>query len=139
MKLPLPDINDDGSYSFTAGLSVDADGSPHAYNQPPNKGLDYIENAGHRGNWWGLACNHNGDPYVQGAHGSNGASGSKEIPLELLQVGKQAFLGIHRPALMIGNAAKNCPVADDLFPLLHFDRAKPRQIRPPDIFVTCAG
>lgn len=69
MKLPLPDLNDDGGYSFTAGMSVDADGSPHAYNQPPEKGLDYIENAGHRGNWWGLACNSHGDPYVQGAQG----------------------------------------------------------------------
>ena len=45
--------------TFTAGMTIDADGSPHAYHpdgSPP--GLDYLGNAGHTGNWWAI-CTHN--------------------------------------------------------------------------------
>lgn len=54
------------SIHFTAGLMIDADGSPHAYHprgSPP--GLDYLANAGKPGNWWGVATDENGNPYVQ--------------------------------------------------------------------------
>lgn len=51
--------------AFKGGMSVDADGSPHAYN-PQNTGLDALGNAGRPGNWWGLATNSAGKPYVQG-------------------------------------------------------------------------
>jgi hypothetical protein len=47
---------------------IDADGSPHAYHpkgSPP--GLDYLANAGKPGNWWGIATDDNGKPYVQTA------------------------------------------------------------------------
>jgi hypothetical protein len=51
--------------AFKSGLSIDADGSPHAYH-PRNIGLDALGNAGHAGNWWGLATDSRGQPYVQG-------------------------------------------------------------------------
>jgi peptidoglycan hydrolase-like protein with peptidoglycan-binding domain len=51
--------------AFKSGMSIDADGSPHAYN-PSNTGLDALGNAGRPGNWWGLSTNSSGKPYVQG-------------------------------------------------------------------------
>lgn len=51
--------------AFKGGMSIDADGSPRAYH-PQNTGLDALGNAGKPGNWWGLATNSNGKPYVQG-------------------------------------------------------------------------
>lgn len=51
--------------AFRGGLSVDADGSPRAYH-PRNIGLDALGNAGRPGNWWGLATDGRGQPYVQG-------------------------------------------------------------------------
>lgn len=51
--------------AFKGGMSVDADGSPHAYN-PSNTGLDALGNAGKPGNWWGLATDSRGKPVVQG-------------------------------------------------------------------------
>lgn len=60
--------NDDGSVSWTGQLTVDGDGSPHCY-APANSGLpalDYLGNAGHPGNWWGIATDSHGQPYIQG-------------------------------------------------------------------------
>lgn len=57
---------DDGRLAFVAGLQIDADGSPRAYH-PRGKGLDYLANAGKPGNWWGIATDSKGQPYVQGA------------------------------------------------------------------------
>lgn len=51
-------------YFFSSGMTIDADGSPHAYN-PSNTGLDYLANAGSPGNWWGIATDANGNPYIQ--------------------------------------------------------------------------
>lgn len=62
-------LNDDGSVSFRGELTIDADGSPHAYHPkgcPP--GLDYLANAGRPGNWWGIATNKSGTPFVQGVN-----------------------------------------------------------------------
>ena len=53
------------AFFFPGHLEIDADGAPHAYH-PQNKGLDYLGNAGHPGNWWGLAVDASGDPYIQG-------------------------------------------------------------------------
>ncbi|MFT3706282.1 MAG: peptidoglycan-binding protein [Archangium sp.] len=50
--------------AFKGGMTIDADGSPNAYNAR-NTGLDALGNAGHPGNWWGLATK-NGQPVVQG-------------------------------------------------------------------------
>ena len=51
---------------WQGGLQIDADGSPHAYHPVSAKGLDRLANAGHPGDWWGLACNGSGFPFVQG-------------------------------------------------------------------------
>ncbi len=57
---------DDGSVSFgPVGLTVDADGSPHAYAPKGKAGLDYLANAGYPGNWWGIATDKNGTPFLQ--------------------------------------------------------------------------
>ncbi len=54
--------------TWTSGISVDFDGAPNCA-APKNSGfspLDVLANAGHPGNWWGLACDSNGEPFVQG-------------------------------------------------------------------------
>lgn len=51
--------------AFKSGMSINADGSPRAYH-PNNTGLDYNANAGKPGNWWGIATDSRGKPYVQG-------------------------------------------------------------------------
>lgn len=59
---------DDGKCWFMGQLMVDADGSPRAY-APANSGLaplDYLANAGHPGNWWGIATQTDGTPFIQG-------------------------------------------------------------------------
>jgi hypothetical protein len=55
---------EDGSFSWMSGLTVDADGSPHAY-APGGLGLDYLANAGSPGNWFGILTDAEGEPYVQ--------------------------------------------------------------------------
>ncbi len=56
-----------GATIFIAGMRIDADGSPHAYHPDNVSGLDDLTNAGKPGQWWGLACDHEGEPYVQRA------------------------------------------------------------------------
>jgi hypothetical protein len=56
------------SIVFKAGMQIDADGSPHAYNPVSSKGLDALANAGHPGNWWGIATDTgraSGKPVIQ--------------------------------------------------------------------------
>lgn len=64
----VPLYQDDlGAVLFLAGCTINADGSPHAY-APDNSGLtafDYLANAGSPGNWWGIAVNDSGAPYIQ--------------------------------------------------------------------------
>lgn len=50
---------------WTAGLAIDADGSPHAYHPDGRSGLDYLANAGNPGRWWGVVCD-GGVPVEQG-------------------------------------------------------------------------
>jgi hypothetical protein len=55
--------------AFSAGMQIDADGSPRAYNRVSSLGLDALANAGHPGNWWGIATNNgrpSGEPVIQG-------------------------------------------------------------------------
>lgn len=57
-------------YLVNAGMSIDADGSPHAYHKDNTKALDYLANAGKPGNWWALATDNgksDGNPLVQTA------------------------------------------------------------------------
>ena len=59
----------DNAVLFNAGMNIDADGSPRAYNPVSSKGLDALANAGHPGNWWAIATSNgkpSGDPIIQG-------------------------------------------------------------------------
>lgn len=64
----VPLYRDDlGAVCYKSGCAINADGSPHAY-APDGSGLtalDYLANAGSPGNWWGIACDENGNPYIQ--------------------------------------------------------------------------
>jgi hypothetical protein len=58
----------DGSFIVHAGMMIDGDGSPHC-SAPEGSGLpalDYLANAGRPGDWWGLARDGEGKPYIQG-------------------------------------------------------------------------
>jgi hypothetical protein len=61
--------DNEGAVCFRAGMTINADGSPHAYAPSSAKlpALDYLANAGSPGNWWGIACNSAGKPYTQAA------------------------------------------------------------------------
>ena len=79
MTEPLPKLNSDGSYTFLAGMTIDADGANGhdgsgraAYGPPGTDPLDYLANAGHEGNWWGIVTVA-GRPVVQ--HAGNPAPG----------------------------------------------------------------
>jgi hypothetical protein len=63
-KKTVYDLQSKGVYMVSSGFMVDADGSPRAYN-PQNTGIDYLGNAGRPGNWWGLAVDKEGKPYIQ--------------------------------------------------------------------------
>jgi hypothetical protein len=53
--------------SYTGDFTVLADGAPQAYGPEgcSPEPLDYLENAGYPGNWWGVAVDSHGEPYVQ--------------------------------------------------------------------------
>ncbi len=56
-------------FFFTSGMTIDADGSPHAFHPNSKKGLDDLEHAGASGNWWGIMTDsgdESGKPVVQG-------------------------------------------------------------------------
>lgn len=57
----VPVYRDGDALRWSAGLAIDADGSPRAYSPEAGKGLDNLANAGHAGNWWGLVTD-NGQP-----------------------------------------------------------------------------
>ena len=69
-----------GPLFWTSRLHVDVDGHPQCYHprgSPP--GLDHLINAGKPGNWWGIATDQSGKPYVQGPeHPAPGFHVSKE-------------------------------------------------------------
>ena len=56
---------DPATFEFTAGMAIDADGAAHAYH-PADTGLDQLSDAGHPGDWWALATDGGGAPFVQG-------------------------------------------------------------------------
>jgi hypothetical protein len=53
------------SFYFTSGMSIDADGSLRAYHPVADSGSDHLANAGHKGNWWGIVTDENGEPLIQ--------------------------------------------------------------------------
>ena len=54
----IPIYWDGEKISFTAGMTINADGSPRCYG-PNNSGIDYTANGGQPGNWWAVVT-HNG-------------------------------------------------------------------------------
>src|ERR1700676_911275 len=52
-------------FFFAAGMTIDADGAPNAYNAE-NTGLDDLANAGDPTHWDGLVANREGVPLIQG-------------------------------------------------------------------------
>jgi len=53
------------AFFFEAGMTIDADGAPNAYNAE-NTGLDDLANAGDSTHWDGLLANGEGIPLIQG-------------------------------------------------------------------------
>ena len=64
-RLPIWHLRDDLAFFFKAGMAIDADGAPNAYN-PSNTGLDDLSNAGQPGHWEGLLADEAGNPLLQG-------------------------------------------------------------------------
>jgi hypothetical protein len=64
-EVPVWRTPESSVFYFDAGMTIDADGAPNAYN-PQNTGLDDLKNAGEPGHWEGLAKDKEGNPYVQG-------------------------------------------------------------------------
>jgi hypothetical protein len=60
---------DPGAFFYVSGLAIDADGAFRAYHPDQELGLDSLNHAGHRGNWWALVTDNekkDGRPVVQG-------------------------------------------------------------------------
>lgn len=55
------------TFFYKAHMLVDADGSPRAYHPLPDEqlGLDSLSFAGKDGNWWAVATDEKGMPYIQ--------------------------------------------------------------------------
>lgn len=64
-EVPIWHLSDSPAFFFSAGMTIDADGSPNAYS-PDNTGLDDISNAGVPGHWDGVIQDEHGDPIMQG-------------------------------------------------------------------------
>ncbi|WP_083634555.1 glycoside hydrolase family 75 protein [Desulfovibrio sp. DV] len=59
-----------GVYFFETTMQINADGAPTAYHKNLDLGLDYLANAGSKGNWWGLVTDtgdSHGKPITQDA------------------------------------------------------------------------
>jgi len=64
-EVPIWRLGDSAPYFFATGMTIDADGSPNAYNAE-NTGLDDLANAGQPGHWDGVLQDAAGNPLVQG-------------------------------------------------------------------------
>ena len=67
---PVYDVPEMKVYMITAGMMIDADGSPKAYHKENHKALDYLANAGKPGNWWAIVTDNKkrtGQPVIQSA------------------------------------------------------------------------
>jgi Fungal chitosanase of glycosyl hydrolase group 75/Bacterial SH3 domain len=63
--IPIKRTVGESAFFFKSGMTINADGSPNAYH-PENSGIDFLANAGFPGNWWALAVDNSGKPFVQG-------------------------------------------------------------------------
>jgi hypothetical protein len=63
--VPVWRLPGSSAFFFDAGMTIDADGAPNAYN-PDNSGLDDLANAGEPGHWAGFVSDADGNPYIQG-------------------------------------------------------------------------
>lgn len=57
-----------GAICYVSGMNIDGDGARKCYS-PEGSGLpalDYLENAGHDGHWFGVVTDDNGNPIIQG-------------------------------------------------------------------------
>jgi len=63
--LPVYHLRGDSAFFFSAGMAIDADGAPNAYNAE-NSGLDDLSNAGEPGHWDGVLQDRDGNPLIQG-------------------------------------------------------------------------
>lgn len=64
-EVPVWQQSENDGFFYEAGMTIDADGAPNAYN-PQNTGIDDLANAGGPGYWEGLAKDREGKPYIQG-------------------------------------------------------------------------
>jgi hypothetical protein len=64
-EVPIWQFRNGDAFSFTSGMTIDADGAPNAYN-PDDTGLDDLANAGSPGHWNGILQDKDGNPLVQG-------------------------------------------------------------------------
>jgi hypothetical protein len=64
-EVPIWRLGDSTPFFFATGMTIDADGSPNAYN-PQNTGLDDLANAGQPGHWDGVLQDADGNPLMQG-------------------------------------------------------------------------
>ncbi len=65
LEVPIWQQSENDGFFYEAGMTIDADGAPNAYN-PQNTGLDDLANAGEPGYWEALAKDRAGSPYIQG-------------------------------------------------------------------------
>ncbi|MEH2261218.1 glycoside hydrolase family 75 protein [Nostoc sp.] len=65
-EIPILQANGESAFFYEAGMSINADGAPNAYH-PADTGIDFLANAGYSDNWWALAVDKNGNPFIQGS------------------------------------------------------------------------
>jgi hypothetical protein len=65
-EIPILQADGESTFFYEAGMSINADGAPNAYH-PADTGIDFLTNAGYSDNWWALAVDKNGNPFIQGS------------------------------------------------------------------------
>ena len=63
-EIPILQADGESAFFYEAGMSINADGAPNAYH-PADTGIDFLANAGYSDNWWAIAVDKNGNPFIQ--------------------------------------------------------------------------
>jgi len=63
-EISIKRASGESAFFYQAGMSINADGAPNAYH-PADTGIDFLANAGYPGNWWALAVDRDGEPFIQ--------------------------------------------------------------------------